>query len=215
MSDRHIPLSTWLWIVASLAVILTTGLAAGWLLQRYDQNSGFDTEAAQIAQLLGVGPGSIVADVLAGSGKWSIDLARRVGPDGLVYSTESGEAQLERLRSAVAEAVARNIRVLESTDDSGLPARCCDALLVRAAYHDLKSRELFDPTLRRALRPGGRLVVIDFDQGTPEHQSGHGISRHRLVDELTEAGFKAVRIIDDWFGNAYCVVFEASVETTH
>ena len=101
-----------------------------------------------------------------------------------------------------------NIEVLESTDtDSGLQSGCCDAILVRAAYHDLNDRQAFNVGLRRALRAGGLMAIIEYDQGTQEYQSGHGIGRTRLIDELTAAGFTVDHIIETWSGHAYCVLF--------
>jgi SAM-dependent methyltransferase len=188
-------------------VIFTTGLTAGWLLQRYNQQSGFESEASDIARLLALAPGGTAADVLAGGGQWSIDLSRRV-PGATIYSTELGARAVAALQRNVGASSAR-IRVLASTDgDSGLAADCCDGILIRAAYHDLTHRDVFNRSLRRALKLGGRLVLIDFDQGTPEHQSGHGIERTRAIEELTSAGFRVERIIDDWSGNAFAVVFE-------
>jgi protein-L-isoaspartate O-methyltransferase len=200
-------MATFVWVVAALALIFTTGLTAGWLLQRYNTQSGFESEASAIARLLRLEPGQTVADVLAGSGQWSIDLARRV-PGTTVYSTEYGSQAVAALQRNVG---GQDIRVIASTDgDSGLESGCCDAILIRAAYHDLKHREAFNRTLHRALKPGGRLVVIDFDQGTPEHQSGHGIERTRAVEEIAFAGFQVERTIDDWSGNAFAVVFARS-----
>lgn len=216
MSNRQVDWGTWLWIVVALAVILSTGLAAGWLLQRYDQQRGFDAEASKIAEVLKLAPGKDVADVLAGSGKWSVDLSRRVGPSGRVFSTESGPGQVATLRDAMARPDLTNLDVLESTDsDSGLQPGCCDAILVRAAYHDLGSRADFNLTLRRALKPGGLMAIIEYDQGTQEYQSGHGIGRMRLIEELTAAGFAVDRVMETWSGHAYCVLFRlADVPTT-
>lgn len=206
--NKQLDWGTWIWIVIALAVILSTGLAAGWLLQRYDQQRGFDAEATKIAEILKLAPGRTVADVLAGSGKWSVDLSRRVGPSGHVVSTESGPGQVARLREAMARPDLTNVEILESTDsDSGLEAECCDAILVRAAYHDLNSRVDFNRTLRRGLKPGGLMAIIEYDQSTQEYQSGHGIGRTRLIDELTAAGFAVDRVIEPWSGHAYCVLF--------
>lgn len=217
MNNKQLDWGTWVWIVIALAVIFSTGLAAGWLLQRYDQQRGFDAEATKIAEVLKLAPGKTVADVLAGSGKWSVDLSHRVGPSGHVFSTESGPGQVARLRDAIARPDLTNVEVVESIDsDSGLEAECCDAILVRAAYHDLSSRADFNRSLRRALKAGGVMAIIEYDQGTQEYQSGHGIGRTRLIEELTAAGFAVERVMETWSGHAYCVLFRVvDVATTH
>lgn len=217
MNNKQLDWGTWIWIVVALAVILSTGLGAGWLLQRYDQQRGFDAEASKIAEILKLAAGMTVADVLAGSGKWSVDLSRRVGPSGHVISTESGPGQVARLREAMARPDLTNVEVVESIDsDSGLDAECCDAILVRAAYHDLNSRADFNRTLRRGLKPGGLMAIIEYDQSTQEYQSGHGIGRTRLIEELTAAGFAVDRVMETWSGHAYCVLFRpAEAATTH
>ena len=215
MSNKQVDWGTWVWIVVALAVIFSTGLAAGWLLQRYDQQRGFDAEATKIAEVLNLAPDKTVADVLAGSGKWSVDLSRRVGPAGRVFSTESGPGQVARLRDAMARPDLTNVEVLESTDsDSGLPPLCCDAILVRAAYHDVNRRADFNHTLQRALKPGGSMAIIEYDQGTQEYQSGHGIGRTRLIEELTAAGFVVDRVMETWSGHAYCVLFRLADSPT-
>lgn len=199
---------TWLWVASALLVIVSAGLAAGWLLERYDLSSGFDDEATHIAQVLKARPGVVVADVIAGTGKWSLDLARRVGPTGRVYATEFGEGSLPELRKNVADSGLTNVTVLESTQqDVGLAPACCDAVLVRVVYHHFEHAPVVNLTLFRALRPDGVLAIIDFDHGTAEQQSGHGIARSRVQEELTAAGFELVRAIEDWNGHAYCLLF--------
>ncbi len=204
--SKRIEWGTWIWIVVSLAAILSTGLGAGWLLQRYDQQRGFDQEAGRIASVLALAPGSAGADVIAGSGKWSVDMSRRVGPTGHIFATEADPEQFTLLKRSMQPF--GNISVLYSTDEkSGLEPDCCDAILVRAAYHHIRNHREFNASLWAALRPSGRLAIIDFDQGTPEHQGGHGISRTRLVETLAASGFEVAETIEDWSGHAYCVVF--------
>ena len=51
------------------------------------------------------------------------------------------------------------------------------------------------------------MAVIDFEEGTPQQLSGHGLAQSTLIAEMTAAGFAVEQIIDDWSGNAYCVLF--------
>lgn len=196
------------WIVGAIAVTVASGLAGGVFLERYDEERGFQREADLIAQVLELRPGMEVGDVRAGTGKWTADIARRVGEAGQVYAT-AGPNPPHIIFQTVAQAELDNVTVITRTpgNSSRLPEACCDAVLVRAVYHEFENRPVIIPNLFSNLRPGGRLAVIDFDEGTPEHLSGHGISRISVINEMSEAGFEVERVIDDWAGNAYCVVF--------
>ena len=74
-------------VAVAFLVIMGTGLAAGWLLLRYDESLGFAEEADRIAEVLHLRPGLTVADVRSGSGTWTADIARRIGNTGQVYAT--------------------------------------------------------------------------------------------------------------------------------
>ena len=76
----------WAIVGGALVVILGLGVAAGNMLKTYDDSIGFAEEADRIAGVLQLEPGMSVGDVRAGTGKWSVDMARRIG-DGMVYAT--------------------------------------------------------------------------------------------------------------------------------
>ena len=95
-------------VAAAFLVILGTGLAGGWLLLQYDQGLGFDEEADRIAEVLRLRPGLIVADVRAGSGGWTVDMARRVGASGRIFATVSPNNPAHEIFQTLAEAEIRN-----------------------------------------------------------------------------------------------------------
>ncbi len=192
----------------AVAIILTAGLGSGWLLSQYNDSLGFDAEAARIAEVLGVKPGMNVGDIRAGSGKWSVDLARRVGTTGQVYATV-GPSPAHEIYETVAAAGVDNVTVITRTPGNlpRLPIGCCDAILVRAVYHDFKDRQQLAHSLFLNARPGGRVAIIDFDEGSSEQQSGHGIALQTPIKEMTAAGFQVTEIVEDWAGHAYCIVF--------
>jgi predicted methyltransferase len=196
-------------LVATVVLaIFAAGLAAGSLLQRYDRDRGFVAEADRIAEVLNLAPGRNVGDIRAGTGHWSVDMARRVGPGGQVYATV-GPNPAHELMQTVAAAGVDNVSVITRTPGASprLPLACCEAVLVRAVYHEFADRHLLLESLRKNLRPGGVVALIDFDEGTPEHASGHGIARRTVVSEVSAAGFELAKIEPRWFGNAYCVLF--------
>jgi predicted methyltransferase len=205
------PTTRWTtWTIAALAVagISVSGLMAGWLLSQYNATLGFDSEATRIAEVLRVTPGMNVGDIRAGSGIWTVDLARRVRPSGQVYATV-GPNPAHEVYQTIAEAGADNVTVITRTPGNlpRLPINCCEAILVRAVFHDFRDRRQLAQSLFLNTRPAGRVAVIDFDEGTPEHGSGHGIDIATTVAEMTGAGFRVEQRIEDWAGNAYCVVF--------
>ncbi len=174
-------------------------------------------EAEQIAEALRLADGMRVADVGAGDGEWSEELAVRVGEAGHVYATEVDEDDLEDIRERVAGAELANVTaILGDAEDTGLPAGCCDAILLRLVYHHFTDPAPMRASLRRALRPGGLIAVVDILPqshwrelpGVPD-RGGHGIPPEELLADMTADGFDFVARYDDWGDEEdhYCVVF--------
>jgi SAM-dependent methyltransferase len=95
-----------------------------------------------------------------------------------------------------------------SADDTGLPPGCCDAIFLRHVYHHITDPQPMNESLLRALRPDGRLAVIDFNpptrlvpspEGVPKDRRGHGMPVEILIEEMTTHGFAVAERIDDWF----------------
>ena len=195
-------------VVAVVGVIFGVGLLAGWRLERFDAERGFDTEAEHIAGVLRLEPGINVGDIRAGTGRWTVAMARRVGPSGQVYATV-GPNPAHELLQTVAEGSVDNVSVITRTPGASprLPLGCCEAILVRAVYHDFQDRRTLLASLHKNLKPGGLLAIIDFDEGTPEHAGGHGIARRTVQAEVTRAGFELRETHAHWSGNAFCLVF--------
>lgn len=188
--------------------IFGAGLGIGRLLERYDDEQAFGVESERIAEVLKLAPGKNVGDIRAGAGRWTVAMARRVAPNGHAYAT-AGPDPTHVLLETVADSGLDNITVITRTParTTRLPAECCDALLVRAVYHEFEDRVRLLDALAVNLKPGGLVAVIDFDDHTPEAAGGHGIARAMVVSEFKTWGFEVVEEMPTWFGNAYCVVF--------
>jgi SAM-dependent methyltransferase len=84
-----------------------------------------------------------------------------VGRSGWVYATEVDPGKLARLRKVAGHHL--NFRVVGGPEvDLGLPETCCDSIVLRGVYHHVTKPLEIDASLRRSLKPGGRLAVIDF-----------------------------------------------------
>jgi SAM-dependent methyltransferase len=180
-------------------------------------------ELPRLRQELALEPGMSVADVGAGRGEVTVALAAEVGPTGRVFSTDIDPKALEQIRARAEAAALQNVTIVQAhARDTGLPAGCCDAALLRRVYHHLSDPAATNAGLLRALRPGGVLAVIDFPPmlswlwpwGTTEAEkdgSGHGVTSRRVVEDVTASGFELVKVIEDWPGRgplkSYCAVF--------
>ena len=176
----------------------------------------FSSETALVEDALALREGMQVADVGAGDGDWAERLAEKVGPAGHVYATEIEAEDVEKIARRVEGAGLENVTALLGTvTDTGLVDGCCDAILLRMVYHHFTDPAPMRASLRRALRPGGRLAVIDLrpqdwgDLARVPGRVGHGIREEDLVAEMTSDGFEVVARYDEWADShvRYCVVF--------
>ena len=173
-------------------------------------------EIARLASLMQWKPGTIVADIGAGDGRYTFAAVQHVGPTGKVFATEIDAQKLADLRAEVKKRNLQNVVVEESKEaDTNLPPACCDAIFLRRVYHHLTKPADFDAALVRSIKPGGRLAIIDFAprsgldpvQGVPSNRGGHGIPQKIVIEELTAAGLQLEKSVNDWLDNGYCVVF--------
>jgi ubiquinone/menaquinone biosynthesis C-methylase UbiE len=173
-------------------------------------------EIERLATLMAWKPGTVVADIGAGDGSYAFAAGERVGPTGKVFATEIDAKKLKELRAEVKKRNFQNVAVVESAEaDTNLPAACCDAIFLRRVYHHLTKPKEFDANLIRSLKPGGRLAIIDFPprpgldpvEGVPSNRGGHGISQKIVIEELIAAGLQVEKIVNDWPGDSYCVLF--------
>ena len=117
----------------------------------------------QIMDALGIAEASVVADLGAGSGWFTVRLARRVGPNGLVYAQDVQPEMLAAISRRVQREGMRNVRpVLGRGSDPRLPARTLDAIVMVEVAHQIEDRVALFRELRNALKPQGRLGVIDY-----------------------------------------------------
>src|SRR5215467_3609470 len=195
-----------------LLLLLCAGAAA---FAAFARGSAAD-EIKRLAELMEWKPGTVVADIGAGDGKYSFAALEHVGAGGRVYATEIDAKKLEELKSEVARRKLQNVVVVESKEaDTNLPTGCCDAIFLRRVYHHLTKPAEFDANLVRSLKPGGRLAIIDFParsglepvEGVPANRGGHGIPQKVVIEELTAAGLQMEKVVNDWPENDYCVLF--------
>lgn len=191
-------------VAIALGVCATAGAQQTGLTDA--QIKSADVEVPRLVELLELKAGMSLADVGAGFGAWTMRLAREVGPSGRVYATDIGAAQLAALRDITSRERLNNVVVIEGgVNSTNLPALCCDAILIRDAYHHLTQPEAIIKSLAAALKPGGRLAVIDFPPrpdsdvppGVPANRGGHGVAAD-VVEREVRTALTHVRTMSAW-----------------
>lgn len=161
-------------------------------------------EAERAMALLGVGEGMAVADIGAGSGYYTVRLARAVGPAGRVFAQDIMREYLEKLRLRVNREGLTNVSlVLGDPHDPRLPEGSVDLALLVHMYHEIEQPYGLMHNLARSLRPGARVAVIDLDRAT----SRHGTPADLLRCELEVVGYRRVAT-HDLGKSGYLAVFE-------
>lgn len=183
-----------------LAVLTVPAVAqdAAWE-QRRDQWQKVD----EIFAAMAVKPGAVVADVGAGGGYFTTRLSRAVGEQGRVYAVDVGAEVVRRLRERASAEGLSNVEVLHGTeDDPKLPAATLDAALIVNAYHEMTQHQAMLGRLQAALKPNGRLVIVEpisssrrtmpRDDQTRNHEIGIAFA----MQDAREAGFTEVQVQD-------------------
>ena len=191
--------------LALASLFLARGLAQQTALTS-EQLKSAEIEVPRLVQVLELEPGMTVADVGAGFGAWTMAFSRWLGPSGRVYASDIGAAQLTALRQSVTRERLNNVTVVEAgVNTTNLPPLCCDAILVRDAYHHFTSPDDIVKGLAASLKPGGRLAVIDFPPrpnsdvpaGVRANRRGHGVPPE-IVQQEVGAVLTHVRTVPDW-----------------
>jgi ubiquinone/menaquinone biosynthesis C-methylase UbiE len=175
----------------------------------------FTSDAKRLVSVMELHEGQTVADIGAGSGRLTVELARKVGPSGRVYATELEEDRRRDICEAAKSAGLKNVTVVEAhATRTNLPERCCDALVMRRVYHHIGNPGLMNASMLASLKPGGFLAVIDFAPDSAEsadpngRDTGeqHGVTSATVARELGQAGFEVVTVDKGEGSDRYLVV---------
>jgi SAM-dependent methyltransferase len=168
-------------------------------------------EPDRLAEVVGLRPGDTVAEIGAGNGGLIVELARRAGPGARIYATERTEELRRKIsQRAVREGV--SVSVLTAPDAAtNLPDACCDVVVLRMVWHHVTDARRYALDVRRALRPGGRVAIVDFAPGALPHLAAdHGVSTEVARGHFLDAGLVERARIDGWGGRTFLMVFSRS-----
>ena len=160
---------------------------------------------------LRIGEGSVVADLGAGGGWFTVRLARRVGPNGKVYAQDIQHQMLEAIKRRVdRENLQHRVEtVLGTSSDPNLPAGALDAVLIVDAYHEMEQPVALLRNLSRSLKPTGRIGIVDFtaEGGGPGPPMDERVDPERVIREAGAAGLRLTSR-ERFLPYQYMLVFE-------
>ena len=144
-------------------------------------------------------PGQVVADIGAGSGYYTMLLSAAVGPRGRVYATDIQQEMLALIQKKIENKRVSNVElVLGTPTESRLPDGAIDLALMVDVYHELAQPQAFLQSLKRALKPDGRLVLIEFrkESAAVPIREEHKMTVREARMELEAEGYRFERVID-------------------
>jgi len=153
--------------------------------------------------------GSTVADVGAGSGYMTVKMAKRVGPGGKVYANDIQPEMLARLRQRLVREKITNVEmVLGTADDPKLPPAALDLILMVDVYHEFSEPQTMLQRMRDALKPDGRLVLLEYRKEDPAIpiRLEHKMSVAEAKLEVEAEGYTLARV-DEVLPRQHILVF--------
>jgi len=172
--------------------------AAQWSARFDDPNRDHWQRPEQVVQRLDLTAGMTVADVGAGTGYFVKHLTRAVGPTGIVYGLDIEPDMIRYLKRRAAQHGWANVRpLLVSPADPGLAPRSVDRILILNTWHHIPERGRYAAKLRRALKPKGLVVIVDYtlesERGPPKN---HYLPPARVIEELGQGGLQAEQVAE-------------------
>jgi len=163
---------------------------------------GFNRDSLQqpdkVIAALNLHPGAVVADLGSGGGYFTFKLARAVAPSGKVYAVDVDKDMIELIAKRLKEESGNNVEtILATATDPLLPQTGVDLIFTVNTYHHIANRLAYFANVRKYLRPGGRIAIIDLDRRAwLEGLLGHYTPSETIKREMEQAGYALQQQLD-------------------
>jgi ubiquinone/menaquinone biosynthesis C-methylase UbiE len=147
----------------------------------------------QIMDALLIGDGSTVADLGAGGGWFTVRLARRVGPQGIVYAEDIQTQMIQAIERRVEREGLKNVRtVLGTATDPKLPKGSLDALLIVDTFHEMEQPVTLLRNVAKSLKPSGVIGIVNYkkDGGGPGPPMEERVDPEKVIRDAVAAGLE-------------------------
>ena len=189
---RRLRVFAWASVILIVAVLGVTAVAGPPCRLRGLQ---WHLDIEQALDTVGAAPGMIVGEAGAGEGYFTLPLAKRVGAQGMVYANDISRRALAELeRDAKRDGLANIRTVVGDVDDPRFPRRDLELVVIVHAFHDFDKPVDWLVNLKKYLRPGGQVAIIDRDPA--KGAESHFWSRDRIAGYAQQAGYRMVKSAD-------------------
>jgi len=183
-----------LYILITLILLLQLGMVRG-------QHPGRDEwqQPERIMDSIGVRVGMTIGEPGAGDGYFTFKLAKRVGPAGKIFANDIDEGKLKILQRQAAHETLSNITtILGEVEDPLLPDSTMDMIVMVYVFHDLEKPEKFLGNIRKDLKKGAKLYLVERDPERFGERYKHFLTRDEVAGLVRNGGFRVIKIIDDF-----------------
>ncbi|GAB5528115.1 MAG: hypothetical protein Roseis2KO_59870 [Roseivirga sp.] len=165
---------------------------------------------AILLELMDIQPAETVADLGCGTGYFSLKLIKQVGPDGKVIALDNDATKLNRLRLLKRYGSLEELEIVQNQpDDLKVAASSLDKIIIFNAYHEFSDVETLLAQCRAALKPGGKVYIIDKVSDKMDNDKSsrkklvknHFITRKLVEEELKAASFGITQSMDKYTEN--------------
>ncbi len=169
-------------------------IAAGGLAAFDDPTRDSWQQPEKVMEAIGVKPGMVIGIAGAGEGYFSLKMAPKVGPTGKIYSNDINQSKLDELKEKYLAKNIRNIQIIAGEyEDPLFPDGSLDMIFMCYVIHDVGSPRAFLKNMRKDLKPGARLVILERDPVKVPSAADHFWSRKKLLRIVKDAGYRLVR----------------------
>lgn len=169
-----------------------------------------EEQPKKLVNLLKLKPGMNVADIGAGTGYITFPMAKKIGPDGKAYAVDIQPEMLDLLRQRMKKRKVSNIEPIEGTEkDPKLPESSIDLIIMVDVYHELSFPFEMTEGMVKALRPGGRLVFVEYRLEDPNVpiKLVHKMSEAQVITEMKPHPLRWVGTISN-LPRQHVIIFE-------
>ena len=161
----------------------------------------------KVIETLKLKPGQVVGDLGAGSGLFARPIAKHLGDKSVVYAIDIDPGLLKHIEKTAAEQKLTNIKtVLATEDDPKIPAKV-DLIIIFDTVHHISNQATYLKGLKKYLKRGGRVAIIDFSETWPAGHESMKYSLNDLEGWMKAAGFKRVEK-HDFLNNNFFVIYQ-------